>query len=149
GPAAEEGGVTTSVDSVWLVTDKQGSLARIDPDTGAVRQVITLPAGSYNPRFHAGWIWVTRAEGDELTAIDAATGTVLGTTKPDPGPRFLSPGAGAIWTLNQGDGSLTRIDAHSRRALFTIPLGTPGHGGDIAFGGGLVWTTMPGVPLSA
>jgi virginiamycin B lyase len=33
GPAAAEGGITTSEDSVWLVTDRRGSLARIDPDT--------------------------------------------------------------------------------------------------------------------
>src|SRR5262249_27632822 len=57
-------------------------------------------------------------------------------------------GAGAIWTLNQGDGSLTRVDAASRNAVHTIPLGTPGHGGDIAYGGGLIWTTMVKTPLS-
>jgi virginiamycin B lyase len=149
GPAAAEGGVTTSTDSVWLVTDKDGSLARIDPQTGAVRQTIRVPAGSYNPRFHAGRIWVTRAEGAEITAIDAATGAVLGTAQTGPGPRFLASGDGSIWTLNQGDGSLTRIDIQSMQVLHTIAPGTPGHGGDIAFGAGMIWTTMPKVPLSA
>jgi virginiamycin B lyase len=149
GPAAGEGGITTSTDSVWLVTDKEGSLARIDPDTGAVRQVIRVPAGSYNPRFQGGRVWVTHADGAEITAIDAASGAVLGTTRTGPGPRFLTSGAGSIWTFNQGDGSLTRIDAHSRQVTHTIPLGTPGPGGDIAFGGGMIWTTMPDVPLSA
>jgi hypothetical protein len=52
-----------------------------------------------------------------------------------------------MWTLNQGDGTLTRIDTSSKRAA-TIPLGTPGHGGDIAFGAGKVWTTMAKMPLS-
>ena len=51
--------------------------------------------------------------------------------------------------MNKGDGSLTRVDANSRQAIHTVALGTPGHGGDIAFGAGLIWTTMPGVPLSA
>jgi streptogramin lyase len=149
GPAAREGGITTSTDSVWLVTDKDGSLARIDPDTGAVRQIVRVPAGSYNPRFQDGLVWVTRAGGAEITAVDAASGAVLGTTKTGPGPRFLTSGAGSIWTFNQGDGSLTRIDVHSRQVTHTIPLGTPGQGGDIAFGGGMIWTTMPKVPLSA
>lgn len=149
GPAAGEGGITTSTDSVWLVTDKEGSLARIDPDTGAVRQTVRVPPGSYNPRFHDGRVWVTRADGSEITAVDASTGAVLGTTKTGPGPRFLTSGAGSIWTLNQGDGSLTRIDSHSRQVTRTIALGTPGHGGDIAFAGGMVWTTMWKVPLSA
>jgi virginiamycin B lyase len=149
GPAGGEGGVTTSTDSVWLVTDKEGSLVRINPDTGAVRQTVRIPPGSYNPRFQDGVVWVTRAEGAELTAVDASTGTVLGTTRTGPGPRFLAAGAGSIWTLNQGDGSLSRIDIHSRLATHTIALGTPGRGGDIAFGGGILWTTMPNVPLSA
>ncbi len=149
GPAAEEGGVTTSTDSVWLVTNREGSLVRIDPDTGAARQTIRIPAGSYNPRFHDGQIWITRAAGAEVTVVDAATGAVRGTVPTGPGPRFLTAGAGSVWTLNQGDGSLTRIDAHSRKASLTIALDTPGPGGDIAFGGGMIWTTMPNVPLSA
>jgi streptogramin lyase len=148
GPAAGEGGITVSADSVWLVTDKDGSLARIDPDTGAVRQTVRVPAGSYNPRFSGGLVWVTRAEGAEITAVDATSGAVLGTAQTGPGPRFLTSGAGSIWTFNQGDGSLSRIDARSRQVTQTIPLGTPGHGGDIAFGGGMIWTTMPKVPLS-
>jgi len=149
GPAAGEGGITTSTDSVWLVTDKEGSLARIDPRTGAVRQTVRVPAGSYNPRFYDGRVWVTRADGAEITAVDATSGAIVGTTNTGPGPRFLTSGAGSIWTLNQGDGSLTRIDAHSRQVTQTTALGTPGHGGDIAFGGGMIWTTMPNVPLSA
>jgi virginiamycin B lyase len=149
GPAGGEGGITTSTDSVWLVTDKEGSLARIDPDTGTVRQIVRVPAGSYNPRFSDGRVWVTRADGAEITAVDASSGAVLGTTKTGPGPRFLTSGAGSIWTFNQGDGSLTRIDVHSRQVTQTIPLGTPGHGGDIAYGAGMIWTTMPKVPLSA
>jgi hypothetical protein len=37
----------------------------------------------------------------------------------------------------------------TRRVTGSVALGTPGHGGDIAFGGLMVWTTMMGVPLTA
>jgi virginiamycin B lyase len=148
GPAAAEGGVAASPDSVWLVVDKNGSLARIDPATGKVRQTIRLAAGSYNPLYSEGRIWVTRADGSELTSVDAATGSVLATVRTGPGPRFLAAGAGAVWTLNQGDGTVTRIDTHSKEGTRTIILKTPGHGGDISYGGGMIWTTMPKVPLS-
>ncbi len=149
GPAAPEGGIATSADSVWLIGDKSGSLARIDPATGAVRQTVKLPAGSYNPYFSKGVIWATRAEGAELTGIDAATGAIVSTVRTGPKPRFLTVAGGAIWTLNQGDGSLTRVDAQTRKAVTTIALGTPGHGGDIGAGAGMIWTTMPKMPLSA
>jgi virginiamycin B lyase len=147
-PAAAEGGVATSQDSVWMVIDKSGALARIDPKTDKIRQTVQLPPGSYNPYYSDGQIWVTRAEGSELTSVDAATGAILASTPTGPGPRFLTAGAAAVWTLNQGDGSLTRVDIHTRQATKTIALGTPGHGGDISFGAGMVWTSAIKVPLS-
>jgi streptogramin lyase len=148
GPAAPEGGIATSPDSVWLVVDKKGSLARIDPASGALRQTIQVPAGSFNPFYSDGRIWVTRAAGSEVTSVDAATGAVLGSVRTGPGPRFLTAGAGAVWTLNQGDGTLTRVPTARDQDAKTVALATPGHGGDISFGLGMVWTTMVKVPLS-
>jgi len=147
-PAGPEGGIAASTDSVWMVVDTQGSLVRIDPVTGKIRQRIRIPAGSYNPLYADGRIWITRAEGAVLTAVDAATGTVLTAAQTGPGPRFLTAGAGAVWTLNQGDGTLTRIDVGTATPLQTISLHTPGHGGDIGFGFGMIWTTMQKMPLS-
>ena len=143
-----EGGVTASTDSVWVVVDSVGSLARISPDTGVVRQIVRVPAGSFNPLYNDGHIWITRAIGAEVTIIDAFDGKPLATVPTGPNPRFLTAGSDAVWTLNQGDGSLTRIDTQTRSTK-TIGLGTPGHGGDISFGGGMIWTTMANIPLSA
>jgi len=148
GPAAAEGGIAISPDSVWLVIDKSGALARIDPMSGVVRQTVRVPPGSYNPMYDDGQIWVTRAEGSELTSVDGATGAVLASIPTGPGPRFLTAGAGAVWTLNQGDGSVTRVDTRTRLATHTIALGIPGKGGDINYGGGMVWTTVSRTPLS-
>jgi YVTN family beta-propeller protein len=89
GPAAAEGGVTTGGGSVWLVVDAAGTLARIDPETGAIRQKVALPAGSYNPRYADGRIWVTRAGGAEVTVVDAASGKPVASA-PAPG-RASSP----------------------------------------------------------
>ncbi len=149
GHIAAEGGVTVSPDSVWLVVDNDGGLARIDPASGAVRQLVRIPPGSFNPLYADGQVWITRASGSGITAVDAVTGNHSASAETGPGPRFLTAGADAIWTLNQGDGSLTRVDIRTRRATATVALGTPGSGGDIKFGAGMVWTTMPDVPLSA
>ncbi|MBS0296218.1 MAG: PQQ-binding-like beta-propeller repeat protein [Proteobacteria bacterium] len=143
-----EGGVTASGDSLWLVVDDAGTLVRLDPETGSVRQRIKIAPGSHNPLYAQGVVWITDVAGAQITAVDAATGKVLGETPTGPNPRFLTTGSGALWTLNQGDGTLTRIDARTRKPVATIALGTPGHGGDIAWGGGRIWTTLSGVPLS-
>ena len=148
GPLAEEGGITAGPGSVWLVSTSQGALHRIDPDNGAIMQIVQAPAGSYNPLYFEGKVWVTRADGAEVTVFDAATGNKLTTVATGPGPRFLTGGAGSVWTLNQGDGTLTRIDALTHAVKGSTQLKTPGHGGDIKFGGGMIWTTMAKVPLS-
>ena len=147
GPAAEESGVAYGAGSVWLIVNKSGDLDRIDPRNGEILTVFRVPAGSYNPVFSRGALWVTHVDGRELTGIDSATGKIIASVGTGPNPRFLTAGAGAIWTLNQGDGTLTRVDTRSKQAV-TIPLGTPGHGGDIAFSAGKVWTTMAKMPLS-
>jgi virginiamycin B lyase len=147
GPAAAEGGIAYGAGSIWLITDKSGSLVRIDPRNGAIQETVHVLPGSYNPVFDGGMIWVTHAEASGLTGVDPATSRVAATIATGPNPRFLTAGAGAIWTLNQGDGSLTRVDPRSKRSR-TIPLGTPGHGGDIAFSEGNIWTTMPKIPLT-
>jgi virginiamycin B lyase len=147
GPAADEGGITFGADSIWLMIDKQGTLARIDPASGAVLDRIHIPPGSFNPAFLAGAVWITHAEGSEITRVDAATRNVSATVTTGPHPRFLAVGDGAIWTLNQGDGSITRVDANSGKAA-TIALNTPGRGGDVTLHHGKVWTSMPKVPLS-
>ncbi|HEY2658640.1 MAG TPA: hypothetical protein VGI79_02890 [Caulobacteraceae bacterium] len=148
-PAGREGGIAASRDSVWMATDKLGTLARIDPVTGQIRQTVKLPPGSYNPRSVGGTVWVTSIDTDVITAVDAATGEVMGSVKTGPKPRFLTDGGGAVWTLNQGDGTLTRVDERQRKVVATMALGTPGHGGDIAYAAGQVWTTMSKAPLSA
>lgn len=146
---AAECGITASEDSIWLVVDDQGTLARIDPAKGSISQRVQLPPGSCNPRYSHGVVWVTSAKAAELTAVDAKSGAILSTIPTGPQPRFLTDGGDSMWTLNQGDGSVTQIDMRTRRANGSVALGTPGHGGDIAFGARMVWTTMAGTPLTA
>lgn len=146
---AAEGGVTTGAGSVWLAIDEQGTLARIDPHCGAIQHRIPTAPGSYNPIFHDGRMWITQAEGSCVSVVDPGANAVIAQLATGPGPRFIGASADSIWTLNQGDGSLTRVHARTQAVLSTEPLATPGLGGDIAVGAGMVWTSVRGVPLSA
>jgi len=147
-PAGEEGGIATSDDSVWMVTDKNGTLVRVDPSINSVRERIHIPPGSFNPVFSYGTVWITGVETDVLTAVDAASGKVLGAIPVGSKPRFLTAGAGSIWTLNQGDGTVSRVDEKSRKLVATIQAGIPGTGGDIGYGADSVWLTVFDVPLT-
>jgi virginiamycin B lyase len=147
-PAGPEGGIAASDDSVWLVTDKNGTLNRIDPSTNSVRQKVSIPPDSYNPLFSNGILWITGLESAVLTAVDAITGKIIESVPVGPKPRFLTAGEGSVWTLNQGDGTISRVDEKSRKLMATIQAGIPGAGGDIGYGADSVWTTVFDVPLT-
>ncbi len=148
GPAKAEGGIAAGGDSVWMITDAQGSLARIDPKSGQVRQTVTVAAGSYNPLYRDGVVWVTGHDSGVVTAVDATGGKVLTTVPVGDGPRFLTAGARAVWVLLQGTGEVVRIDARTRQVTARIAAGLKGNGGDISFGAGHVWPTLMSAPLT-
>jgi virginiamycin B lyase len=148
GPGESEGGIAASSDAVWLVSDPAGKLARIDPKTNTVSELIGIPAKSAAVFFADGGIWVTTPEKNMLTRVDAKTNKVTDSIEVGPGPRFLTAGAGSIWTLNQGDGTISRVDTKTRKVVATVEVGIPGSGGEIAFGFGHVWATVFTIPIS-
>jgi len=148
GPGAAEGGIAVGAGSIWMIVDKNGSMARIDPANGTIVATVHLRPGSYNPIFSNGRIWVTRADGAEVTIVDAITGAITGHVRVGRHPRFLTAGAGSIWTLNQAEGSLSRIDVGGRHPVMTLPLHLAGPGGDITYADNEVWVTMMKTPLT-
>ena len=147
-PADSEGGITTGAGSVWLVTSTSSELDRIDPATNAVVAKIQLPKGSFNPIFAGDSVWIASNGGNSLVRVDPASNKVVGSTPIGPKPRFLTVGEGSVWVLNQGDGTISRVDASTGRLIATIPAGIPGLGGEIAYGGGSVWATVFGFPIT-
>jgi virginiamycin B lyase len=92
-PAGPEGGITASSDSVWIVTDKDGTtLSRINPATNTVRQKISIPAGSYNPLSSGSMVCITGFDKNLLTVVDASSGKVLASIPVGSKPRFLTSG---------------------------------------------------------
>jgi virginiamycin B lyase len=149
GPGAKEGEIAAGAGSVWMITDAQGSLSRINAASGAVMAVVHVPAGSSNAVYSDGRVWVTRADGAELTVVDAKTDKVMDNVTIGQHPRFVTAGAGAIWTVDQGDGALSRVAIASKPVASSVPIETPGLGGDIAYGDGRIWTTLRKTPLTA
>jgi virginiamycin B lyase len=64
------------------------------------------------------------------------------------GPRFATVGAGSLGVLSQSDGSVSRIDLRTNQIKATIAAHVPGAGGEICYGGGFIWVTMSGTPVT-
>ena len=148
GPADAEGGIAASDDSLWMVSEKEGPLLRLDPTTGEVMQRIPLPPGSVNPVRVGSEIWVTSGPAAVVSCVDAKTGSVLAQVPTGPKPRFSTSDGRHLWVLAQGDGSVAKIDVTDRKVVATIPLGVPGGGGEICVGAGAVWVTVFDLPLT-
>ncbi|HEY1911791.1 MAG TPA: hypothetical protein VGG73_12770 [Vicinamibacterales bacterium] len=143
-----EGSIVAGAESIWIITDAKGTLARIDPATNLTVAEVSVSSGSYGLAFGEDALWVTSSERNTVTRVDPRTNLVLETIPVGKTPRFIAAGGGAVWALNQGDGSVSRIDPATNKVVATIEVGVPGGGGDIAVGEGSVWVTAFEYPLS-
>jgi YVTN family beta-propeller protein len=147
GPAESEGGIAASPDAIWLVTDKAGKLSRIDPKTNTVAATIDVPPGSASVVYGEDAVWVTTPGANMLTRVDTKTNKVTDSIETGKGPRFVTYGGGSVWTLNQGDGTVSRVDAKTHKLIVNIEAGMTGNGGEIGYGLGHVWTSLPQIPI--
>jgi len=145
--ANSEGGITTGDGSVWFVV-KPSTLLRIAPSTNTVTAKIELPAGSENPVFADGFVWVASFGQDQLLKIDPNSNTLIATIPVGPKPRFITAGDGSIWTLNQGDGTISRVDMKTGKLIASIACGIPGSGGELSYDNGAVWAAIFDFPLT-
>lgn len=143
-----EGNITAGPDSIWLLTDANGTLACFDPATNKIVAEVYVAPGSYTAAFGEAALWITSTAKNLLTRLDPRTHLVVETIPVGPAPRFLAIGEGSVWTLNQGDGTVSRVDPKTNKVVATIEVGVPGEGGDIAVGEGSVWVTSFDFPLS-
>jgi len=133
--------------AVWVVTaeDTEKTLTRLNAESGAVEAKISLPSSGAGVTVAYGSIWVTSPANSELYRIDPTTNAIVSTTKLRQTPKYLTSGADSIWVLNSGDGTVQRINGRTAEVTATIAPTKGGNIGDIAFGGGSVWLSFPGV----
>ncbi|WP_271612533.1 hypothetical protein [Bradyrhizobium sp. CCBAU 21362] len=143
-----EGGIAAGAGAVWMVSDRHGTLQRIDPALNKIAGSVKLAEGSFVPVVGAGAVWVSSTERNLLSRVDPAALNVIAEILVGPAPRFMACTDTDAWVLNQGDGTVSRIDIATNQVVATIDAGVPGQGGDISVGEGFVWVTMINVPLT-
>jgi streptogramin lyase len=147
---SSEGNLAVGEGAVWVITAEEfdETLTRLNARTGALEAQIPLPSGGSNVVVDYGSVWVAGYARNELYRINPRTNTVTSITKLHATPRFLASGEGSIWVFNQGDSSVQRIDAETGELTSTIETGLPSGSGNITTGGGYVWVSMPGTPVT-
>lgn len=124
--------------SVWILSDSEGILTRIDPRKNSIAANISVLPRSFCAVYGYNAVWITNTDSNSIQRIDPVTNSVAATIPVGKKPWFLAAGENGIWTLNQVDGTVSRIDPISN-AVISIDTKVPGAGGDIATGANRIW----------
>jgi streptogramin lyase len=148
---AGEGSIAVSARSVWFVSNEDGhqsTLVEASATTGRVLRKIAVGKDSAVVKLSGGAVWVVSSGESKVYRVDPIKGKVTARMDVAPGPRFAAVGAGSLWVLSQSDGSVARIDLRTNKVTDVIAAHVPGAGGEICYGGGLIWVTMSGTPVT-
>ncbi|HEU5036024.1 MAG TPA: hypothetical protein VFT70_03385 [Nocardioides sp.] len=132
--------IVSTPDGAWVSVIRDGTVARIDPDTREIDTTVRLkPAGS-EPEGLA-WdgehLWVVDQAGGRLLELDA-DGTVVDSFATDDEPRLVAAGKTGVWVANYGGTSVSRVaDGKVRTVPLTSCVGPQG----IAEVAGRVWVS--------
>jgi streptogramin lyase len=108
---------TVAVGSLWVLTQSDGNVTRIDPATNKVVAVIPVhvPGKGGEICFGGGFIWVTM-DGNPVTRIDPVKNKVVDQYGNYPKADGIRYGFGSVWVSDHGKGELWRIDPSKMRA---------------------------------
>jgi len=147
-----EGAFAFAAGSFWIpdnVSDSaSNTVARIDARTGALLGRIATGARSDVVIAGFGSVWVASSGENVVVRIDPATNGILARIPVGPSPKFMSAGEGAVWVQNRTDGSVSRIDPATNREAARVVANAPTQAGDISAGGGFVWLSVDGLPVT-
>jgi YVTN family beta-propeller protein len=148
---AGEGSIAADARSVWFVSNDDGhasTLTQIAMNNGRTVRKILVGKDSAVVKLSLGTVWVVSSGENKVYRVDPVNGKVTAMIGVAAGPRFATVGAGSLWVVSQSDGSVSRIDLRTNKVSAVIAVHVPGAGGEICYGGGLIWVTMSGTPVT-
>jgi virginiamycin B lyase len=148
---AGEGSIAVDARNVWFVGNDDGhsaTLMQVDARSGQPVRRISVGKDSAVVKPGFGSVWVVSSGESKVYRVDPKAGKVTAMIDVAASPRFATTGAGSLWVLSQSDGSVARIDPQTNKVKAVIAAQVPGAGGEICYGGGFIWVTMNGTPVT-
>ena len=132
-------GIALGPGAVWVANSTNGTVSRIDPDSGAVVpiQVGDDPTGVAVDAA-TQTVWVTNGTDGTVSRIDARSGQVS-TIQVGNGPAGVVIGLKGVWVANSLDDTVSFIDPSKSAAEAAIPVGGTPTG--LTIDAGAVWVT--------
>lgn len=121
------GAMAAAYRALWVADCEDGTLNRIDPQTGT--SVAAIPTGIANPKGElnvvagAGSVWVASDDAGTIARLDPASNRVTASIHVDPGTYYLAFGLGALWAVSSKSQSLQKIDPRTNSVVERTALG--------------------------
>ncbi|HEU4599812.1 MAG TPA: protein kinase, partial [Solirubrobacterales bacterium] len=128
--------------AVWVTSERDGTLTRLDPETGEViGRPRDLGVGVAGVAVGGKWTWATNARRGELLRLDPRSGRVLKTIDVPGEPSAIALGGGRVWLADAGGEGITAVNSEGgivyRRGL---PPQSPGL--RLAWGAQGLWVSI-------
>ncbi len=120
-------GLAVTDDAVWVTSQADAELYRIDPATDQVVATYPIPSHVEGVLPAGGSLWLSRYDPYELVRVDPATGAVTASLAFDSQPA-LAATADALWVIADGPdgtGIAFRLDPASAKVTTQIALDAP------------------------
>ncbi|GAB4363094.1 MAG: hypothetical protein OHK0021_07040 [Bryobacter sp.] len=135
-------------DSVWAITDKKGTLSRIDPAENNVVAEIRIPTDCNELLYAAGALWASCPASNLVLRIDDQLNVVKERLKPVDEPVALAFGEGSLFVLGKKEGKVVQLDPKTNKVTATVETKVPNATGSLVVNGGTVWLSQAGFPLT-
>jgi DNA-binding beta-propeller fold protein YncE/predicted Ser/Thr protein kinase len=129
--------------AVWVTSEKDGTLTKLDPESGDVLLVRKLGLGISGIAIGSKWTWATNSRRGELLRLDPRSGKLLKriAVPGEPGPIAL--GGQRVWVADEGGGGITAVNAEAG-AVFKRGLAPQAPGLRLAWGADGLWVAISG-----
>lgn len=135
------GGIAFDGRALWVTSNRDGIVSRLDPATGA-RSDIRTGANPADVVFDGTAVWVANIASGTLTRVDPKTGTTTSLAVATPAGLYAA--AGSLWVrqppAREGDTPLLRVDPV---AMTVTPFAAGRSPLAVTFDGTHVWVTDP------
>lgn len=138
--------VAADADGVWVTSEKDGTLTKLDPGTGERQwqEFIQNPGGGKadpaGVAIGGRWLWVTEPATGYLLRIDPHSGRILKRIDVGGAPGAIALGGGRVWIADSDGAGVTAVNAEGGRVL-RRGIGTHAAPLRLAVGAGGLWVS--------
>jgi DNA-binding beta-propeller fold protein YncE/predicted Ser/Thr protein kinase len=105
--------VAAGPDGVWVTSERDGTVTRLDPDSGEAIGRRDLGAGVSGVAVGGRWTWVTNSRRGELLRLDRDDGHLLDSIDLGGTPGPIALGGGRVWVADEAGAGITAVNAES------------------------------------